>query len=164
MCDSCVTCILRNLATACFELFWWLAGDRSLEEHLLTHAVLARNLALLQEVMSSANSLLLPHPATAAAAAAAGSVKTLHLYEARYLAMLEEVLSNPGRNKFIGHVVIEQLGDPVGSRASAFPHSFVGENFVMLMGTLCRVSRVAVVFFASFCIGSFLFYQLAWCI
>jgi hypothetical protein len=69
-----------------------------------------------------------------------GSVKTLHLYEARYLAMLEEVLSNPGRNKFIGHVVIEQLGDPVGSRASAFPHAFVGDNFVMLMGTLCRVS------------------------
>jgi hypothetical protein len=125
--------------------------------------VLARNLVMLQEVMSSANSLLVPHPATAAAAAA-GSVKTLHLYEARYLAMLEEVLSNPGRNKFIGHVVIEQLGDPVGSRASAFPHSFVGENFVMLMGTLCRVSRVAVVFFASFFFGSFLFYQLAWCV
>ncbi|WIA22334.1 hypothetical protein OEZ85_004648 [Tetradesmus obliquus] len=71
-----------------------------------------------------------------------GSVKTLHLYEARYLAMLEEVLSNPGRNKFIGHVVVEQLGDPVGSRASAFPHAFVGDNFVMLMGTLCRVLEV----------------------
>ncbi|KAF6262441.1 hypothetical protein COO60DRAFT_627274 [Scenedesmus sp. NREL 46B-D3] len=71
-----------------------------------------------------------------------GSVKTLHLYEARYLAMLEEVLSNPGRNKFIGHVVVEQLGDPVGSRAAAFPHAFVGDNFIMLMGTLCRVLEV----------------------
>jgi hypothetical protein len=107
---------------------------------------------MLEEVLSSFVSLLMSHPAAAAAAAAAGSVKTLHLYEARYLAMLEEVLSNPGRNKFIGHVVIEQLGDPVGSRASSFPHSFVGENFVMLMGTLCRVSHIGLLCHVVLCL------------
>lgn len=89
-----------------------------------------------QKVLLNPVSHLLCPPA----AVFTGSVKTLHLYEARYLSMLEEVLSNPARNKFIGHVVVEQLGDPVGSRASAFPHAFVGDNFVMLMGTLCRVS------------------------
>lgn len=70
----------------------------------------------------------------------AGSVKTLHLYEPRYIALLDEVLCRPGSNRLMGHVVVEQLGDAVGSRASAFPHAYVGENFVMLMGTLCRVS------------------------
>lgn len=69
-----------------------------------------------------------------------GSVKTLHLFEARYLALLEEVLSSPKSNKLFGHVVVEQPGDPVGSKASAFPGAYVGENFVFLMGTLVRVS------------------------
>jgi hypothetical protein len=31
-------------------------------------------------------------------------------------------------------------GGVVGSSASAFPHSFVEKYFVLLMGTLCRVS------------------------
>eukprot|EP00878_Enallax_costatus_P018823 GHUV01019838.1.p1 GENE.GHUV01019838.1~~GHUV01019838.1.p1 ORF type:complete len:394 (+),score=135.34 GHUV01019838.1:375-1556(+) len=71
-----------------------------------------------------------------------GSVKTLHLFEARYLSLLDEVLSNPQNNKFFGHVVVEQPGDPVGSKASAFPGAYVGDTFVFLMGTLVRVLEV----------------------
>ncbi|KAF8057649.1 hypothetical protein HT031_005998 [Scenedesmus sp. PABB004] len=71
-----------------------------------------------------------------------GSVKSLHLYEARYLALLDEVLASPGPNKLLGHVVVEQRGDAVGSKAAAFPGAFVGQNLVLLMGVLVRVLEV----------------------
>eukprot|EP00775_Hariotina_reticulata_P002015 gene2015-2337_t len=70
-----------------------------------------------------------------------GSVKTLHLYEARYLSLLDEVLSNPSSNKLFVHTVVEQLGsgDPVGSKAAGFPGAYVGERLVLLMATMVRV-------------------------
>lgn len=54
--------------------------------------------------------------------------------------MVSDILDSPQRNKFIGHVVVEQPGNPVGSKAATFPGAFVGDNLVFLMGTLVRVS------------------------
>jgi hypothetical protein len=70
-----------------------------------------------------------------------GSIKTLHLFEARYLAMLDSVLAQPGANKVFAHVVVEQQGDAFGDTAAAFPGAYKGEGFVFLMATLVRVSE-----------------------
>eukprot|EP00879_Flechtneria_rotunda_P028469 GHRR01030585.1.p1 GENE.GHRR01030585.1~~GHRR01030585.1.p1 ORF type:complete len:179 (+),score=29.43 GHRR01030585.1:478-1014(+) len=84
-----------------------------------------------------------------------GAVKTLHLFEARYLAMLEEVLSSPNSNKLFAHVVVEQPGNPVGSKAATFPGAYIGEMFIFLMGTLVRVRcGVARIYSPSFSVSA----------
>lgn len=70
-----------------------------------------------------------------------GSVKSLHLFEARYLALLDDVLASPGSNKCFGFVVVEQAGDPFGDAASSFPGAYASDGYVMTMATLVRVSR-----------------------
>jgi hypothetical protein len=66
-----------------------------------------------------------------------GAVKTLHLYEAKYLALLEEVLASD--TKLFAHVVVELSQRPRGTSAATFPGAFVGENFVLLMATVVKV-------------------------
>jgi hypothetical protein len=60
--------------------------------------------------------------------------KPLHLYEARYLEMLEEVLASPHR--LFAHVVVEQ---PVTVDAARRPGALVTEDYVMCMATLVKV-------------------------
>lgn len=79
-------------------------------------------------------------PTTSQLSPFAGSVKTLHLFEARYLSLLDTVLAQPGSNKVFGHVVVEQQGDAFGDTAAAFPGAYRGDGFVFLMATLVRVS------------------------
>lgn len=73
-----------------------------------------------------------------------GSVKTLHLFEARYLSLLDTVLAQPNANKVFGHVIVEQQGDAFGDQAAAFPGAYKGEGFVFVMATLVRVSELGV--------------------
>lgn len=61
------------------------------------------------------------------------------MFEARYLALLDTVLAQPGRNKVFGHVVVEQQGDAFGETAASFPGAYNGDGFVFLMATLVRV-------------------------
>lgn len=68
-----------------------------------------------------------------------GSVKTLHLFEARYISLLDEVLGQPGSNKLFAHVVVEQQGDTFGETAAAFPGAYQGDGYVFVMATLVRV-------------------------
>ena len=77
-----------------------------------------------------------------------GATKTLHLYEARFLSLLERVLaehSRGGRAPFVGHVVVDSSFNPAG--AAACPGSLVcrdpGDAHVtMCFATLCRVVSV----------------------
>lgn len=71
----------------------------------------------------------------------AGSVKTLHLFEARYLSLLDDVLAQPGSNKVFAHVVIEQQGDTFGDTAAAFIGALNVDGYVFVMASLVRVSE-----------------------
>lgn len=81
-------------------------------------------------------------PTTAQPRRTPGSVKALHLFEARYLALLDAVLAAPGPNKLLGFVVVEQPGEPFGETAAGFPGAYAGDTYVLTMATLVRV-RVA---------------------
>ena len=65
-----------------------------------------------------------------------GMTKALHLYEPRYLEMLEEVLASGHR--LMAHVVVEQ---PLTVAAARRPGAYVpaSRDFVMCMATLVKV-------------------------
>ena len=77
-----------------------------------------------------------------------GATKTLHLYEARFLSLLERVLkeqSQGGRAPYVGHVVVDSSFNPAG--AAACPGSLVcrdpdNTHSTMCFATLCRVVSV----------------------
>lgn len=72
----------------------------------------------------------------------AGSVKTLHLFEARYISLLEEVLASGRANKLFVHAVVEQQGGgPIEAKAAGFPGACAVGGVVLLMGCLVRVSE-----------------------
>jgi hypothetical protein len=82
-------------------------------------------------------SLLHPHqPADPAAAAAApsGMTKQLHLFEPRYMEMLEEVLASGHR--LFTHAVVEQ---PATAASARRPGAYATGDFVMCMATLVKV-------------------------
>jgi hypothetical protein len=81
------------------------------------------------------------HPSLCGCQNATGSVKSLHLFEARYLSLLDSVLAQPSSNKLFGHVVVEQQGDAFGDAAATFPGAYKGDGFVFLLATVVRVSH-----------------------
>lgn len=68
-----------------------------------------------------------------------GSVKSLHLFEARYLSLLDSVLAQPGPNKVCVHAVVESPGDAFGESAAGFPGAYAGDDVVLCLATLVRV-------------------------
>lgn len=66
-----------------------------------------------------------------------GMTKALHLYEPRYLELLEEVLASGHR--LFAHVVVEQ---PVTLASARRPGAYVTGDFAMCMATLVKVLEV----------------------
>lgn len=69
-----------------------------------------------------------------------GGTKVLHLYEARYLALLERALKSD--DKIFAHVAAEQPVDPGSSSAARLPGALVGSNYVLALGTLVQIVEV----------------------
>lgn len=68
----------------------------------------------------------------------AGSMKQLHLYEARYLSLLETVLSSP--HKLFGHVVVQQSMQPARLHSAQTPGAYIGDNYVLCYAGIAKVT------------------------
>ncbi|GBF94465.1 hypothetical protein Rsub_06999 [Raphidocelis subcapitata] len=69
-----------------------------------------------------------------------GGTKVLHLYEARYLAMIEKVLK--ASSQVFVHACVEQPVDPGSNSISRLRGALTGSDFALGLGTLVQVVEV----------------------